>query len=199
MNAFNKNSFRQKMFKCAVPIIILLQTACAANFAKLGGGPNDWTASKSSTLAANSSGAALTCSLDMPEKVSARPKVQPTTAVRSPQNAQPGRDDEEYNLPLVVETLQQTEEALQQVEEVMNVIAWWNAMPGTAKKVIAGTTITGAVIGGLAASGDESDDRDSEDVVQGVVTGAVVGAEVGIAILTSMTIGAAMIAFMVSY
>jgi hypothetical protein len=36
MNAFNKNSLWQKMFKCAAMIIILLQTACAVKVTKLG-------------------------------------------------------------------------------------------------------------------------------------------------------------------
>ncbi|MGH7452454.1 MAG: hypothetical protein ACRENG_13995 [bacterium] len=89
MNAFKRNSFRQKMFKCAVMIIILLQTAGAANVTMLGGGPNDWTASNPSKLASNGSGASLTCSLDMSAEVSARPKTQPTTAIHWPQNAQP--------------------------------------------------------------------------------------------------------------
>jgi len=226
MNAFKRNSFRQKMFKGAVMIMILLQAACAANVTKLGGGPKDRAAPKSSKLAANGSGssltkshahaqrrkveskhdandagAALTCGFDMPEKVSARPKVQPTTAVHLPQNAQLIRDEEQYNVNQVEETLHQMEEALQQVEEVLNVIELiesWDMLPG-AKKVLVGTTITGAVIGGLvahqSAKDDESNDPDFKDVIQGVVTGAVVGAEVGNAI---MFIGG-MIVFMVSY
>lgn len=85
MNTFSKTSFRQKMFKCAVMIIILLQTACAANFAKLGGGPNDWVAPNPSKLAANGSGNSSICRRDMPGEVSARPKAQPTTAIHFPQ------------------------------------------------------------------------------------------------------------------
>ncbi len=47
MNTYSKNSFRQKMFKCSVMIIIFPLAASAA----------------------------LTCSFDMPVEVSARPKV----------------------------------------------------------------------------------------------------------------------------
>jgi hypothetical protein len=85
MNAFKRNSFWQKMFKCAVMILILLQTACATNVAMLGGGPNDWTAPNPSKLASNGSGASLTCSMDMPGEVSARSKARPTTAIHFPQ------------------------------------------------------------------------------------------------------------------
>jgi len=85
MNTFSKTSFRQKMFKSAVMIIILLQAACAANVTKLGGGSNDWIAPNPLKLAANGSGASLICRMDMPGDVSARPKAQPTTAIHFPQ------------------------------------------------------------------------------------------------------------------
>ncbi len=66
MNAFKRNSFWQKMFKGAVMIIILLQTACAANIT-------------------NGSGAALICRMDAPGEVSNPPKTKPTTAIHFPQ------------------------------------------------------------------------------------------------------------------
>ncbi len=73
MNTYSKNSFRQKMFKCAVMIIILLQAACAANVTMLGDGPNDWTAPNPSKLAANGSGASLTCRLNASGEVNEAP------------------------------------------------------------------------------------------------------------------------------
>jgi hypothetical protein len=212
MNTISKNSFRQKMFKCTVMIIILLQTACAANFAKLGDDPDGRTAPKRSKLAANGSGsfltkfhpnaqrrkvesmpasnnagAALTCGFDRPEEVSARPKVQPATAVRFPLNAQLVRDEEQYNLQQAEETLQQAEETLQQVEEALrqveealSVIERLHASP-----LIAATTITGAAIGGVVAQQSAKDNEsDSKEVIQGVVTGAEIGAAVGITIET---------------
>jgi hypothetical protein len=77
MNTFNKNSFMQKMFKGAVMIIILLQTACAAKITKRSGEPNGWTTPNPSQLAASGSGAALIYSADMPGEDSAWPEVQP--------------------------------------------------------------------------------------------------------------------------
>jgi hypothetical protein len=78
MNTFNKNSFMQKMFKGAVIIIILLQTACAAKITKRSGEPNGWTTPNPSQLAASGSGAALIYSADMPGEDSAWPEVQPS-------------------------------------------------------------------------------------------------------------------------
>jgi beta-phosphoglucomutase-like phosphatase (HAD superfamily) len=99
----------------------------------------------------------------MPEKVSARPA-------------------EESNLHEVEKTVQQTEEALQQAEDevlhVIELIESWDGQPG-AKKVIVGTTITGAAIGWLVA------DQNAKEVIQSVVTGGVAGAEIGNAINTT--------------
>jgi hypothetical protein len=107
MNAFNKNSFRQKLFKCAVMIVILLQAACAANVGMLGGGPNDWTAPKPAKLAANGASTAFICRMDMPGEVSARPKAQPTTAIHFPQPI----TEEKWYEPLVDENIVRIYEA----------------------------------------------------------------------------------------
>ncbi len=77
MNALNKNSFRQKMFKGALMIIILLQAACATQFSMVGREPNDWNEPNPSTLAASDAGAASICNFDGPGEISARPEVQP--------------------------------------------------------------------------------------------------------------------------
>lgn len=54
MNAFKRISFRQKMFKGAMMmIIILLQTGCATQFSLVGREPHDWNAPNSSKLAAS--------------------------------------------------------------------------------------------------------------------------------------------------
>lgn len=74
MNTCSKTSFRQKMFKCTVMILILLQAACAANIAKLDAGSNDWIAPNPSKLTSNGSGASTTCSLDKPREGSAGPQ-----------------------------------------------------------------------------------------------------------------------------
>jgi hypothetical protein len=60
MNAFNKNSFRQKMFKCTVMVVILLQSACATQLSMVSREQN-----------------ASICNFDEPGEVSARPKAQP--------------------------------------------------------------------------------------------------------------------------
>jgi hypothetical protein len=79
-----------------------------------------------------------------------------------------------------------TEEAedLRQVEEVVQTIESWNAVDGDLKKVVVGTTLAGAVIGGIVAHESAKNDQadDDEEVVQGVVTGALIGAEAGFVI-----------------
>jgi hypothetical protein len=76
MNTFNKTFFRQKLFKCAVMIIILLQAACAANVGTIDSGLFDWTVPNPSKLASNGADTSSTCSLDMPGAVSARSKAR---------------------------------------------------------------------------------------------------------------------------
>lgn len=193
MNTFSNNSFRQKMLKCTVMIIILLQTACAANFAKLGGGLKESVVPKSSKLTSNGAGHTLTCGVNASRKASAKPNAQPTPDVYSPQNPQPDSEEE-------------VEKKLRKIEEALQVIEQWKALPASAKKVIAGTTLAGAAIGGAVAyqraKDDESDDSDSKEVIHGVVLGAVEGAEVGSDIITvgsQVALMAGLIVFVVAH
>ncbi len=72
----NNFSLCQKLFRGAVLIMILLQTACATNLAMLGDRPKDLTTPNPSEQTSNDADAALTCSMDVPGEDSARPKVQ---------------------------------------------------------------------------------------------------------------------------
>ena len=60
IGALKRTSFQQMMFKGAVMIVILLQTACATQFPMVGRETSDWNAPNPSKLAANDAGITAT-------------------------------------------------------------------------------------------------------------------------------------------
>lgn len=75
MNAFKRNSFRQKLFKCAAMITILLQAACATQFPTVGREMSGWNMPNPSRLAAKDA-ASLICNTDMLEKKLTPPRAK---------------------------------------------------------------------------------------------------------------------------